>query len=855
MSRLGTHIVIGPRNGYGEFLTRIANSNTLNPVPIKVVDDMSPAQHAKDVLGERCLTIGRFNRAKDANGNSFDMQAYEPLTATGQYVSVIEVARWYYGLVRPIWEQHRSYIDVFESMNEFSAHWGWQADFYVAMMDLADIDGFKLAHYSCSTGNPSENIVADPKFINCMRETKRRGHYLSLHQYGGVGTNIKTLRGTEPFHALRHRALYNALPEDARPNLLLTEVGQAGGFDFLGTEILMSDMAWYDSELVKDTYVKGATIFTLGKWNQVNYQEALPQLAEYIATHPHKEDNMPESRRYDKTVVLYHGSQYNPLWTNPAVERRLSVTQSADDVTIRPSSDSPIQVGDLRIIVVNPSLWGSAPTIRDWLFLYQSNITSYHEVTAAGSAELASKLDVILNSTPLPTEKFWLDSPVQGIPFFITDRFNSPRNYANGKHEGVDIRCFNFTTGQAVPVVAAQDGIVVKARIDNTTIRDYGNYIVLSHLDPKWGNHRYYTWYCHMDSLSVTEGRVVKRGDVLGVGGKTDTDSIHLHFNLQDVGHGLSGYYVPDVIDPEPWFRVGTTPPPVAWNGIVGLHGRADGGPLRQIDLSAGLTARIVGNARGGYKLYKNAREDYAQLKNLGVPVGNIVVRLDHPPARKTADFYFSGNGIGIWELVLAEAYTAGVRRFELFNEPNLAAEGLGTAWLNVSDFALLFNAVADRIRAKYPDVFIITPGLSPQPNTPTWWNGFRDFSVFSRANGLGCHSYWSGDSTSSQFPMDSITGGRSYRGALPYLQHCRAGAKIWITEASNNQGVSTDTQKGQEYARFVKTMEPQIAGVFFFVVSSSDVGDGSLYNSRRETWVRGNTVSAIAPIFGANWL
>jgi hypothetical protein len=163
------------------------------------------------------------------------------------------------------------------------------------MMDLAEPDGFRLAHYACSTGNPPNAAVAR-LMIPCLRETKRRGHYLSTHEYGGVGDrtpgtpNPATLRGTEPFHALRYRALYETIliPASADPKLIISECGQAGGFDFLGTQTLVDDMRWYDSELFKDAYVVGAAIFTLGKWmeSNVNFQEALPGLADYIASTP-----------------------------------------------------------------------------------------------------------------------------------------------------------------------------------------------------------------------------------------------------------------------------------------------------------------------------------------------------------------------------------------------------------------------------------------------------------------------------------------------------------------------------------------------------------------------------------------
>jgi len=37
---------------------------------------------------------------------------------------------------------------------------------------------------------------------------------------------------------------------------------------------------------MKDSYVVGAAAYTLGNWQQANFQEALPALADYIVTHP-----------------------------------------------------------------------------------------------------------------------------------------------------------------------------------------------------------------------------------------------------------------------------------------------------------------------------------------------------------------------------------------------------------------------------------------------------------------------------------------------------------------------------------------------------------------------------------------
>lgn len=277
-SKIGPHVIIGPRKGFGEFLQTTKGKLAI----VKCVDDFGAATEAK-ALDPNVLTVGRVNEARHyQTGQMVDMTAWEPRGAYKERTGAVLAAYDYYETVRPYWGRNPQ-IDVWETFNEFSFHWEWQGWFYIAMMDKAEQDGYILSHYCCSSGNPGTTAFANG-MVESLREAKRRGHYLSLHSYGGVGSDIKTLRGTEPFHALRYRQTYNdvLIPASANPPLILSEIGQAGGFDYLGWDTLGPDLEWYDNELAKDAYVVGATLFTLGKWYQSNYQDALPQLAQHI---------------------------------------------------------------------------------------------------------------------------------------------------------------------------------------------------------------------------------------------------------------------------------------------------------------------------------------------------------------------------------------------------------------------------------------------------------------------------------------------------------------------------------------------------------------------------------------------
>lgn len=144
-------------------------------------------------------------------------------------------------------------------------------------------------------------------------------------------------------------------------------------------------------------------------------------------------------------------------------------------------------------------------------------------------------------------EAFYLQNPLP-ISMVLTDKFNSIRSY--GRHEGIDLKATD-ERGNPVQVLAAQRGVVVKVGFYGA---GYGNYVTLRH---EWSNGAVYvSWYGHLSRVDVRAGDFVALGAPLGISGSTgNSTGIHLHLTLQHLGHGLSGYVVPDVIDPWPLFR------------------------------------------------------------------------------------------------------------------------------------------------------------------------------------------------------------------------------------------------------------------------------------------------------------
>jgi len=149
---------------------------------------------------------------------------------------------------------------------------------------------------------------------------------------------------------------------------------------------------------------------------------------------------------------------------------------------------------------------------------------------------------------PIP---LWL-YPIQGQPVRVNHPFNELRDYdgdgiKTDRHEGLDLYA-NYGN----PILASRDGTVIWAsdkKRSNLLPSKYGWHVIIDH------NDGYITWYAHMNALETFAGAIVKQGDVIGYAGSSgNSTGVHLHWTVQHIGHGLSGYVIPDVIDPTPLF-------------------------------------------------------------------------------------------------------------------------------------------------------------------------------------------------------------------------------------------------------------------------------------------------------------
>ncbi len=111
-----------------------------------------------------------------------------------------------------------------------------------------------------------------------------------------------------------------------------------------------------------------------------------------------------------------------------------------------------------------------------------------------------------------------LSSPLNRID--ISSAFGV--NRGSSRHAGVDLR-----NPKGTPIKAADDGVVTFAAYSGT----YGNIVKLSH-----GN-GIETWYAHANTIGVSVGQVVKKGDVIATVGMTGrTTGYHLHLEVRKNG-------------------------------------------------------------------------------------------------------------------------------------------------------------------------------------------------------------------------------------------------------------------------------------------------------------------------------
>lgn len=294
-SKLGLHVVRNNSPWIMEFIRRV------RPAVVKAVDDVG---WLGDVKRESptTITIGRLSPThQDING--------DPAAAAQAFVAG-QLQRY----------QLNPGVDYWEGWNEPDPNeemW-WYAAFEAERVRLLAEQGFKAAVGGFASGVPEwDEFIA---FLPAIEAAKQYGGILSLHEYGAptmdylVGSPLPGWPGyaDRGVLALRYRWWYEEIliPRGLTVPLVISEAGidgiimagQRAGPDGLGWEDFASywgdvgliggpegyvqQLAWYDSELQRDGYVIGFTVFTAGggdRWDSYDVNRILPEMARYVA--------------------------------------------------------------------------------------------------------------------------------------------------------------------------------------------------------------------------------------------------------------------------------------------------------------------------------------------------------------------------------------------------------------------------------------------------------------------------------------------------------------------------------------------------------------------------------------------
>jgi hypothetical protein len=165
----------------------------------------------------------------------------------------------------------------------------------------------------------------------------------------------------------------------------------------------------------------------------------------------------------------------------------------------------------------------------------------------------------------------------------------------------------------------------------------------------------------------------------------------------------------------------------------------------------------------------------------------------------------------------LTGCYQAGVRYFEVHNEPNLEIEGMNWNWANGAEFGSWLTQVINLLKPKFPEAKWGYPGLSPQPNTDAFLDGSA--AAANACDWIGVHCYWQQPPDQPPFPMNGDNAGYYWRAKFKPRFPDKL---LMITEFSNNSPAVSANDKGAQYADYIKLLrsEPNIGAAFGFALN-----------------------------------
>ena len=99
----------------------------------------------------------------------------------------------------------------------------------------------------------------------------------------------------------------------------------------------------------------------------------------------------------------------------------------------------------------------------------------------------------------------------------LTQKFKS----GSKRHQGIDLASRKNT-----PIYATEDGVVIYV---GREFSGYGKLLIIEHQGDRWAS-----FYAHLNTYKVKEGQRVRRGQLVGLMGRTGrATGVHLHFEIR----------------------------------------------------------------------------------------------------------------------------------------------------------------------------------------------------------------------------------------------------------------------------------------------------------------------------------
>lgn len=292
-SKLSLHVIRPNDANIMEFVRQT------KPTVIKLVDDFGLAEEIKAV-SPGTVIVGRVND---------DNQQYNGTPEEEGRKYVLDKLDKY---------RANPHVDYWEGWNEpdpGTQNMGWYARFEQGRVREMSRHGLRSAIGGFATGVPELNEFA--LFVPAIETAIQHGAILTLHEYSapvmtyGYGSALPGYPSypDRGILTLRYRWYYREIlePKNLIIPLVITEAGIDGiignrpgppgygwadfqqigieqGWGNDGAESFVNQLAWYDSEVRKDYYVWGFTVFTagaIGHWRNYEISPILPRLIDY----------------------------------------------------------------------------------------------------------------------------------------------------------------------------------------------------------------------------------------------------------------------------------------------------------------------------------------------------------------------------------------------------------------------------------------------------------------------------------------------------------------------------------------------------------------------------------------------